>query len=465
MSDGDTSLQQFTFASIQKNVLTLKPMLKNNPSDLEKNNARRSLCAIAKLIASSPAENIIYDPIDASNVSLILHGVFHTSSLPTTTLGSNKPSVNLSPIYVYLENNFWKTGCSHWTATEIGDVLKICFKISSVPIVSILASLIWPTIRMAPKLTPTELVLLARCFHSVGMKHPRLHSTVMQLVKDLTDQLSADDLNRILLTMVESGSREDISKLLQVLIKKATQNVRALSAPIVSRSVNLLMKCSKNYPLMTAEMKTEIDEFQDILYTRAIETIACAPVSEVAELCSNFAVMLSKDRFKKIFELTSERVISLSQSLKPRHIAMLFHACHQQHILDEKLLNVLAEKSCALLSAFDESEIADVIESLASFDLYDAELFTMAAARFAQKTRDREVLDPASVTRVLQSFGKLKEKNDALLFACAQQYAISLYNLSRDMMESVLAIFKQFDFNHRDIVVQIETRLQSMDAK
>ena len=466
MPEDDSATPQFSFAEINGTVSSLKTMLKTNPTDLDKNNARRSLSAIAKHASAVPQETITYEPIDPKQIVLILHAVFHTISMPNP---AGKAPMDISPIYAYLENVLWSAGCASWAPADMAEVLRICGKISNVPIVSVLAALVRPCISIIEKLKPSELVLVARAFHSVGIQHPELHEGILKESIKNIEKLSTDEINRILTTMIDrkvpEADRQAVQMLFEKLMEKATKSVKSLSAPIASRCLRNIILCEKNFPVLFNGIKEKFDAFQTMLHGRSLETISCAPVQDVVEICANFAALLDKERFQPIFKLTTERVISLAQNLKPRQIAKLFHSCAQHNILDEQLLNILAEKSCAQMSTFDECDMADVVESLAGFDLYDAELFTMVATRFAQKTREREVLDQFAVTRVLQAFGKLKEKNDALLFACAQQCILSLYSLERVTMERTLAVFKQFDFNHRDITVQLETRLSGVDEK
>ena len=467
MPDEDTPKAQFAFADVQGSISSLKAMLKTNPTDLEKNNARRSLCSIASHVSGASHTAVAATALSAKQVLLILNGILHTASLPNPIV-AGKPSVDLSPIYRFIEDALYGASGAPWAPADMIEVLKVCIKIRNVPIVGVLGALVRPCIAMADGLKPAELVVFARAFHVFGIGHPHLTQKILGGSLKNIDKLSADDLNSILATMVDEPNGEQDSEtlrtLLETLMSKATKNIKIVSAPIASRCLHNLILCQKNYPVLSAALKNKIADFQAVLHARALETMSCAPVQDVVAICASFAALLDKERFEPIFKLTAERVTSLARNLKPRQIAMLFHSCARHRILDEDLLNMLAEKSCSLMPEFDEGNMADAIESLASFDLYDAELFTAVASRLAQKTRDREVLEPLAVVRAIEAFAKIKERSDTALFAGAQQCILNMYCLDKPMMERALAVFKQFKFNHKDIIQQLEARVKGEDG-
>ena len=372
-------------------------------------------------------------------------------------------SSDLIPLYGFLENTLWRSETTKWTARDIAAVLKLCTKLQTVTVVGILAAVLWPAIHTIAQMGATDVVTCARTYQSFGIHHPEMHSAIKSRTEKLLPVLSVDDLCRIGIFLTSKPgnefTKEDFfSKLFDTITERVQGGVSSLNPSGVTRFGEIF---AKKYPTDTTTKPLEIHlEAVRKVCQRAQELISASVVADVAGMIAALSPHITDATlFEALMTLIMERVMACRDQLRPEVITQLFEVCEAHSFLNEGLLNVLAESACQQVDRFEISQLGKCLKTLAAFDLYDGEFFTMTATKVGQITKQKILLDPECLAELLAAFAKVKEKNETLLYAIASQVICALHtDIPRKAISSILAGFQVFKFDHRNVVAQLKER-------
>ena len=461
---------------VAKLLFALKPMSKANPSEAEKNNARRMIGIFCKMLVSEIKARKSLPSLPPKDVITVLNAMAHLDSTHHTPTHSRVKSIfsssaqghesnesgrtsqDLTPVYSFLEESIWRSDASKWNTKETSSLVKLCEKIRTIPILSILASVFRPCIHTVKDMDSASLVSVTGTYLFFDMQHAELSKKVLLRTKIILPTLGLDSLSRLLVFLkAGNSSDDDLKPLIDKLLEDAHSKIESLSTSGIARYCEAL--ASTCFSVKSKEERTEKETraLQEAL-RRSIDLVPAAALSDITGVVQNLASFIDREDFHKLMKVVIDRVLELKKNLKSAQIACLFRACQKQIFLSEVLFNALAEHACTMIDHFEISELAVCLEVLSSFDLFDAEFFNMTAARIAQLTRQKIIIDPDYLTQILLSFSKLKEKNEAILFSSAQQLLFSLSMLTSKTINDIIQVYEGFSFNYRNIQGQLRTR-------
>ncbi|RHW69400.1 hypothetical protein DPX39_100054100 [Trypanosoma brucei equiperdum] len=178
----------------------------------------------------------------------------------------------------------------------------------------------------------------------------------------------------------------------------------------------------------------EIGFVDDALFT-ALEQRLLGELAELpAPLMASLVSCLAKAGRapSPLFTACGERIVAIGNTFDSNSIAKTCDAFYRANVPAEEVLGTLAERACKVVADFRPDEINQTLSSLASFDLFDGELFPLLASRFVSIVKQGGYVSPVDAAGILTSFAVVQERSDELVHVCTQ-----LLSVHRDALDGI----------------------------
>eukprot|EP00760_Papus_ankaliazontas_P038291 PhM_4_TR9055/c0_g1_i1/m.60010 len=350
------------------------------------------------------------------------------------------PAGTYQTLFQHVEGNAWRG--VDWTGADLAEIARVSPIIDSTTTAAVLLSLIWPCVRALPSMSAEEVGHVARAYATYGVQHPELEAAVTKRAVELAPDMSVHELSRILSAL----SNVNTAPLIAALCPKIEADITSMAAGTVARCCSILVGA--------ADVPSNIPE---MLEKRAGEVVSTGSMGDVVELISNLARLRPTASFTAVFqEHLAPQLLKFKEQYDPEDIVAVLEACQKHNVLNEDVFAAMAERGCRVVQQFDMEGLARVLHILASFELYDPELFPLVASRIQHMTRQKVILDPNHVATVLAAFARLSEKNDNMLYSASAQFKASMSSMTAESATKAMTAFRRLGFNHRDIVGALE---------
>lgn len=146
-----------------------------------------------------------------------------------------------------------------------------------------------------------------------------------------------------------------------------------------------------------------------------------------------------------LFNVCANRAARIAATFDASSISKSLEAFFQANHCSEEFFGTMAERACRIASEFRTDEIRMTLRALSHFDLFDAELFPLLAARFISLLKHGASVVPEEVVGVLSSFAAVHERHDELVHCCSTLIKPFLEVLPKHLFTELLWAFAELN--------------------